>query len=85
VLLLSSGARSRVRGVAPGASTATLRRRIGRVKGYKVGTNRWYLRKGGGARQVFRVSRGRVREVGLADARLTRTRRGALRFLRSFR
>ena len=85
VLLLSSGPRTRLRKVVTGASTRTLARRIGRVKPIKVGSTRWYVRRGSGARHVFRVTGGKVREVGLADARLTASRARAKRLFASFR
>lgn len=85
VLLLSSGKRSQLRKLAPGASTRTLARRIGKVKPIKVGGVRWYVRRGSGARHVFRVTGGKVREVGLADARLTSSRTRATRLFASFR
>lgn len=43
------------------------------------------LRRGSGARHVFRVTGGKVREVGLADARLTSSRTRATRLFASFR
>ena len=50
-----------------------------------VGSTRWYLRRGSGARHVFRVTGGKVREVGLADARQTASRARAKRLFASFR
>ncbi len=85
LLLLSSGPRTRLRGVAAGAATRTLARRIGRVKPIRVGSTRWYLRGGKGGRHVFRVTGGKVREVGLADARQTASRARAKRLFASFR
>ncbi|HYI37879.1 MAG TPA: M14 family zinc carboxypeptidase [Thermoleophilaceae bacterium] len=85
ILLLGSGTRTRLRKVAPGASTRTLTRRIGKVKPIRVGSARWYLRGGAGARHVFRVTGGKVREVGLADARQTASRARAKRLFASFR
>jgi len=85
VLLLGSGPRTRLRKLAPGVSTRTLTRRIGRAKPIRVGSVRWYLRWGAGARHVFRVTGGKVREVGLADARLTSSRTRAKRLFASFR
>ncbi len=85
VLLLSSGRGTRLRGLAPGVSTRTLTRRIGKVRPITVGSVRWYVKRGSGARHVFRATGGKVREVGLADLRLTASRARATRLFASFR
>ncbi len=85
VLALSSSKRSRLRKLAPGARGRTLIRRLGAVKPIRVGSTRWYLKRGSRARHVFRVSGGKVREVGLADLRLTSSRKRAKRLFASFR
>jgi hypothetical protein len=85
VLILSSSPAHRVRGVRAGSSRASLRRRFPRARRIRVGANTWHLVRGRRARLVYKVRGRRVGEVGLADARLTSTRRGAVRFLRSFR
>jgi len=51
-----------------------MRRRIGRGPRVRVGRNVWYFRRGRNSRQIFKVQGGRVREMGIADARLTATR-----------
>lgn len=84
VLLLGSQARYRARGLRIGSRTRTLRRRLHRPKGYRVGANTWYLARGHGARIVFRVRAGKVREIGLADLALTAGKARVRRFLRSF-
>ena len=65
-------------------TTRALTRRIGKVRPVEVGSTRWYVGRGSGARHVFRVTGGKVREVGLADVRLTASRARAKR-LASFR
>jgi hypothetical protein len=85
VLVLTSSRRFRVRRVRVGMRPAIMRRRIGRrIRPIRIGANRWYLRRGRGARLVFKVRAGRVREVGHAPLRLTNTRRKSARLLRSF-
>ena len=84
VLVLSSSRHYRIRGVTNGTRVRTLKRRIRGLRSIQVGPNRWYLRRGAQARWAFKVRRGRVREIGLADRRLTGTRRATRRFLRSF-
>lgn len=83
--MLTSSAGTTLRGVNVGMARARLLRRIGESRGVRVGRNVFYLRRGSRARQVFRVQGGRLREVGLADLRLTRTRALAKRFFRSGR
>ena len=67
-------------GRRPGSSAAGLggRRR-------RIGKNLWILRRGSRATVVFKVRRGKIREVGLADRRLTRGRVATRRYLRTFR
>lgn len=79
VLALSSSPAHAVRGLRPG-DRAT---RVGRVarRVLRRGTSTWHVGRAGDAALVVRVSGGLVREVGLADARLTRTRRQAVRLL----
>jgi hypothetical protein len=43
------------------------------------------FRKGRDSRQIFKVRSGRVREMGIADARLTKGDRRAKRFFRQGR
>jgi hypothetical protein len=81
VLILSSSRRHGARGLRPGSRARRLR---GRARRLRVGSNVWYLRRGRRATLVFKVRRGRVREVGIASKRSTGRRRGARRFLRSF-
>jgi hypothetical protein len=87
VVVLSSSKLHRLRKLRVGARTKTLRRRIGRrrVSSMRIGKNRWYIKRGKGATLVFKVRRGKVRELGLADRRLTRTRARAKRLLKSYR
>jgi len=81
VLLLATSKRYSIKGIAPGASVATLRRRLSGERAYRVGGRTWYLAPGRGARLVFGVQGGRVLKVGLADLRLTSTPRAAERLL----
>jgi hypothetical protein len=60
-------------------------RRVRRARRLRLGRNTWYLARGRTSRLAFKVRGGRVREVGIADRRLTASRRGTKRFLRSFR
>jgi hypothetical protein len=62
----------------------TLRKRLKRERGIRIGKNVWWLVKGKKARIVFKTRGSKVLEIGLADARLTRTNRAAKRTLRTW-
>jgi pimeloyl-ACP methyl ester carboxylesterase len=85
ILALASSRRYALRGVRAGDSARHMRRRIRGERRFGVGVNNWFLARGRRATLVFKVRRGRVREVGIADRRLSATRRMSSRFLRSFR
>ncbi|MGI9095456.1 MAG: hypothetical protein ACR2F4_07785, partial [Thermoleophilaceae bacterium] len=84
-LVLTSSARTKLRGVNVGITRTELLQRIGKGRGVRVGRDVWFVRRGTRARQVFRVRGGRLREVGLADLRLTRSRALTKRFFGSGR
>ena len=83
VLVLSNHPRHAAGRVRTGTSLRTLRRRLRGERRIAVGGSSWYLVRGRRARVLFRVRGRRVREVGLADLRLTRSRAGARRMLRA--
>ena len=85
VLLLSSSAADAAARVVPGRFHAHAAPADRQGQAGRVGSTRWYLRRGSGARHVFRVTGGKVREVGLADARQTASRARAKRLFASFR
>lgn len=85
VLLLATSKRYSIKGIAPGASVSTLRRRLSGERAYRVGGRTWYLAPGRGARLVFRVQGGRVLKLGVADLRLTSTPRAAGRLLAAWK
>jgi hypothetical protein len=51
---------------------------------YRVGKNNWYVVKGKRARLLFQARRGRVRQVGIASKRLSRSKRSTRRLLRAW-
>ena len=77
-LILTSSTKFRARGIRPGMRTRRLRGRARRV------SRRFFIARGRRATLVFRVRRGRVREIGIAKRRLTRSRASARRLLRRF-
>lgn len=94
-LILNSSRRARVGAVAVGAPIAVLRRRVPGLLGVRIGRNVWYTNQASGgarrsprvrsARLVFKVARRRVREVGVADRRLTAGRARMRAFFHSSR
>jgi alpha-glucosidase (family GH31 glycosyl hydrolase) len=83
ILALSADRRYSLRGIRPGDRSAGLRR-LRAVRHYIVGRNTWYVLARRSSTGVFKVQRGRVREVGIANRRLTRGRRATRRLLKSF-
>jgi hypothetical protein len=84
VLLLTTSTHLRLKGLRVGSSTRTLRRRLPRARRYRVGRNTWYLARSKSSTLAFKTRRGRIRSLGIADGRLTRTRRAQQRFLSGF-
>ncbi len=85
VLALTSSRVYSARGVRAGSSARLMRRRHRRLQRIRIGRNLWYLKRSRRATLLFKVRRGRVRELGLAERRLTGSRRARVRFLKSFR
>ena len=84
VLSLTSHPAYHVKRVRNGTATTTMRRLFKGERRFKVGKNVWYLVRGKRSRVLFKTRAGKVREVGIADLRLTRSRKSARRFLRAF-
>jgi Fibronectin type III-like domain len=85
VLILTANHHYALRGVRAGASFRKARRSLTLGTPFRIGRNTWYLTAAGRGRGVLKVQRGRVREIGIADERMTAGRGAAARFLRSFR
>jgi zinc carboxypeptidase len=84
ILIITSSKRFRLKGVRVGTGLRTMRRRLRRERRVKVGRSAYYVVSGRRARLLFRVRGGRVRDIGIADKRLTRTPVGARRLLVSW-
>jgi len=84
ILALTANPLYALRGVRPGAQLAAVARRLRTGRAYHVGLNYWYLAPNGPSTGVLKVRHGRIEEIGIADKRLTRGRRAALKFLRDF-
>ena len=81
LLILSSSRGFAVRGVRPGLRVAALRRRVRGERRVRSAGHAWYVVRGRGTRAVYKTRSGRVREVGIAEPRLTRGRGMSRRFL----
>jgi hypothetical protein len=84
VLLLTTSTQLRLRGLRVGSSTRTLRRGLPGARRYRAGRDSWYLARSKGGTLAFEARRGRIRSLGIADGRLTRTRSEQQRFLNDF-
>jgi len=84
LLALTTSRAFRARRIRVGSSRRAVTRRVG-GRPIKIGSNRWYLKRGKRSTLVFKVRRGKVRELGVANKRLTSSRRKARRTLASWR
>ena len=84
IFIVSNSKRFRIKRIRAGSRVRTLRRRLKGERSFKIGRIRWYTVAGKRSRLIFSTRRGRVREVGLASKKLTRTRRGTVRLLRAW-
>jgi len=84
VLALNANRHFALDGVRAGTRLARVARRLRVGTAFHVGRNRWYLTPGAGTRGVLKVQRRVIEEVGVAEARLTRTRADGDTFFRGF-
>ncbi len=84
ILTLTANRYYALRRVRPGTRLATVARRLAVGRGFHIGLNWWYLVPNAASRGVLKVRHGIIQEIGIADARLTRTRSAQQRFLASF-
>jgi 6-phosphogluconolactonase (cycloisomerase 2 family) len=84
VLALSANPFYALHGVRPGATLRTATKALHLGAAIRLGRNHWYLATGRSSTAVLEVSRGIVRQVGLAAAKLTHTRTAQLLFIRTF-
>jgi hypothetical protein len=83
-LVLTSSRRFAVAGARPGASLRSVKAALRGSARVQVGVNTWHARPAGGVLLLVKVRGGRVGEVGIADARLGRGKRGLTRLLRAW-
>jgi hypothetical protein len=84
-LVLTSSKRVSIKRIKVGTRVRTLRRRLRGERRYRVGRNTWYVARGKRARLLFSTRRGKVRQLGLASKRLTRSKRSTRRVLRAWK
>ncbi len=84
ILVLTSASYYSLRGIRPGARLSDAARVLKIGKPYHIGLNYWYLAANGATRAVLKVRHGVVEEIGIANAKLTASRRAAFRFMKSF-
>jgi hypothetical protein len=84
VLALTANRHFTLSGVRPGTRLARVARRLHAGRPFTVGSNRWYLTPGQATRGVLKVRNGVIEEIGIAEARFTRTRMAGRTFLRGF-
>ncbi len=80
LLALTTSRRFRLRGMRGGTSERLARRRTS-GQPIRIGSNRWYVKRAKTARLVFKVKRGKVREIGIVNKKFTSTRAKARRTL----
>lgn len=84
ILALTANHGYALRGVHVGTKLSSVARRLDVGKSYVVGLNTWYLPPNGSTTGVLKVRHNQIQEIGIASKQLTRGRRAAMRFLRSF-
>jgi hypothetical protein len=84
LIALTTSRRVLIKRLRVGSETRTVRRRLHGERRHRIGRNTWYLASGRGARLAFKTRGGRVLELGIADERLTRSRRSVKSLLRAW-
>ncbi len=84
VLALTASPRYALRGVPPRTRLAMVAHRLRAGRPFHIGLNDWYLVGNGSSTGVLKVRHGVIEEVGIADKRLTGTRRADRWFLGTF-
>jgi hypothetical protein len=85
VLALTANRHYALGGIRHGATLAAARRSLGAGNLFHIGINWWYFVRRGPWTAVLKVHHGVVAEVGVADGRLTASRKAQLAFIRRSR
>ncbi len=81
VLVLTSSPAFSLNGIRRGDTTALVSQTLRGARSIRIGATTWYLARGRKTRLVVKVQGGTVRELGIADKRLTGSRTQLRRFL----
>jgi hypothetical protein len=81
VLALTANSHYVLDGVRPGATLTAARRALGAGNLFHMGINWWYFVAHGSWTAVLKLRHGIVAEVGIADGRLTKSRKAQLAFI----
>lgn len=84
ILELTANPGYALHGVRPRARLATVARHLRAGRPFHIGLNNWYLAPDKSSTGVLKVRHGVIKEVGIADKRLTGGRRAERRFLTTF-
>jgi hypothetical protein len=82
VVALSADPIYALRGIHPGATLRAAAKRLHTGAVIHLGAGNWYLAREGSTTGIIEVHRGIVREVGVANAKLTNNRKAQLRFIK---
>lgn len=84
VLVLTANRHYALHGVRADTRLSRVARRLRVSRPFHVGRNTWYVTANGPSRGVLKVRHGVIEEVGIAPARLVRSRAAGRRFFCSF-
>jgi hypothetical protein len=73
-----------IRGIRPGATLASARKRLRTGAAFHIGRNYWYMARDGSSTAVLKVRHGIVEEIGSANRQLTESRKAQRSFMNSF-
>jgi 6-phosphogluconolactonase len=82
VVAVSADAIYALRGIRPGATLRAAAKRLHTGAVVHVGASNWYFAREGSTTGIIEVNHGVVREIGIANAKLTDSRKAQLRFIK---
>jgi 6-phosphogluconolactonase len=82
VVAISADTIYALRGIRPGATLRAAAKRLHTGAVIHVGASNWYFAREGSTTGIIEVNHGVVREVGIANAKLTDNRKAQLRFIK---
>jgi 6-phosphogluconolactonase (cycloisomerase 2 family) len=82
VAVISANPIYALHGIRPGATLRTAAKRLHPGAAIHVGASNWYIAREGSTTGIIEVQHGIVRNVGIANAKLTDSRKAQLRFVK---